>query len=310
MKKIDEDLAGKKMGSIWATGENYDDYQAISPLEKDPKYKVIVNVFNTYYSTPNIRWRFDREFTTDSSFEKSKNELLFSKLFYEQQDGFKVKKVSDNNENKPGSFENPIPNIKLDFIDYLYLSNTKNIMMQSVQYRLLVAYLEFMEFMLASTKGIKGEGVYDNTLSLKDIFIKNYEIINKYEQALLDYLKLDYIMGLTLDDKLLMFPGNSAQEREFDFRDTYKWALKQYEYVVSPIKFTMGGTEWERTKKNFYGAFDKNEARMPYYRVAWKNIELVDEVKRPTLIDNSLEANERMRNVIFSFEPFGWTFKK
>lgn len=78
-----------------------------------------------------------------------------------------------------------------------------------MQYNLLKAYLNYLDMMLNDIK--------DEAKRLKSKLTIKYDVIRKYGEALLEYLKLEHILGLTVDDLLYMFPGTDKG----DFRDTY-----------------------------------------------------------------------------------------
>ncbi|MCS4537165.1 hypothetical protein NXS15_03435 [Mycoplasma sp. CSL7475-4] len=276
----------------------------ISAKDEDAKVK---NINGKKKKVPSAVWKLNRDIYLRNMFD---NEMFLSRAFY-------AKTLAENEI------------INNDWIDWLYLNDSSVLAMQVPQYRLLVAYLRLMKKLTDSinfvavddeaenAKKIKENGsIVDKSknLELNILDSGTYALIEEYEKALLDYLALEHAMGFMgredHNPNLQLFGGGTNYGYKVDYRDTYKWAKKQYEEFVLPLKVGLGNATWASSSSSSYNKRFNNPQTIEKYKLIWADIKEVDGVERPQLITIEL-ARERLGKIINLFnDKFGWKYKR
>ncbi|QJR43943.1 MAG3960 family lipoprotein [Mycoplasma miroungirhinis] len=259
------------------------------------------------YKVPSVAWKLNRDIYLDNMFN---NDMFLSRAFYEK------------SLNKDQALNN-------DWIDWLYLNDSSVLAMQVPQYKLLVAYLRLMKKLTDSInfetvddedklkEAIKNNGsIVDGKISFEENLINSgiSQLIDKYEKALLDYLALEHVMGFTAredhDPNLQLFGGGTNYQYKVDYRDTYKWAKRQYEEFLLPFKFGLGNAIWAQSSSSSYQELFNNPQTIKKYELIWANIKAVDKIDKPELISKDL-AKQRLNQIKSLFKnQFKWKFKE
>lgn len=239
--------------------------------------------FNTInskrYRTPSVIWKLNRAFVGTGSItypykDRIDNEMFLSREFYE-------KTLDSENES-----------LDVDWLDWLYATKTSALALQLPQFNLLKTYLDVL-YTLTIAK-------FDENQKFKDNAQNNglyYKLVD-FESALLDYMKLENVLGITAKPtaaiNLQLFPGGSNYRMYFtDFRDTYKWAYNQYMNFVYPLLAKLDSAINRAIK--FNETFAKN--RRDKYEMIWANIQTVDEIPPPRVL-NENEINRKYDEVL------------
>ncbi|UUD34818.1 hypothetical protein NPA07_03275 [Mycoplasmopsis caviae] len=270
------------------------EFKGFSPLDSENRNKSAGVTYATLY------WKLERTLNIKSRFDK--NELFLWREFY-------GKKLDPKKHL-----------LDMCFIDWNISNNTSSFGMQIVQWNMLIKYLEFCKKVSESVLPNNTTGISDESKSLKDNIDSSglQSIVEDLEKALLDYLKLEQILGFCAEPKreqidLQMFPGGSEYKGEFngnpittDFRDTYRWAHYQYHKVIAPM-WTM--IDNHRVMKSH---LEKNfvESYKDKYEMIWANIKHVDNIEKPYVISEE-EAIAKWNLITKEFkDKFNWKWKE
>ncbi|MDQ0567616.1 MAG3960 family lipoprotein [Mycoplasma yeatsii] len=243
---------------------------------------------------PTGLWYYNRIVDFNGNFD---NELFLSKEFFEKNtdkyDPSKMRLVGD-------------------YFDQILRNKIKVYTMQKSQLDLLLAFLELQQALTDSSLISDENKTLVEQFELSGIRTK----IDKFEDKVLEYLKVKQLVGFTLSDdmsddvSLQLFPGTSFYENyETDFRATYRFAWNEYHKVIQPLVTGLLGYNVmkDRFRKNFSNETNKHSK---YYEFIWANIKLVDELEAPHLIDKNL-ANNRFNNFVNYYKTqFNWKFNK
>ncbi|BAP01078.1 hypothetical protein MCAL160_0538 [Mycoplasmopsis californica HAZ160_1] len=263
-------------------------------VPRSPKDKNSYHDKNLNKKIPSLLWKLQRTITSKSSFHEDNRDIFISKQFYE-------KSLKEDES------------LSLDLIDWIYLSDAKGLMIQSIQYKLLLNWLKFLCFITNSVQNEMQENlvsINDPRKTLAEHFVDNSNIISELEDAILNYLKLDYAMGLTFESEnkniFQLFSG-FEYTKTTDFRDTYRWAWGIYHDVVQPIKYLMGQKWQKETNSKFIKTFSSKN--IEFYNFIWASISSIDKIDKPYLLLEEA-AELKLSNFINLYsEIFQWKFK-
>ncbi|UWD34765.1 hypothetical protein NX779_03035 [Mycoplasma cottewii] len=243
---------------------------------------------------PTGLWYFNRIIEFDGDFN---NELFLSKEFFEK----------DSKRYDPSTMR-----LVGDTFDQILRNKIKVYAMQKVQLDLLVAFLELQQALTDSSL------ISDENKTLVEQFESSGIItkINKFENKVLEYLKVKQLVGFTLTDVfsgevgLQLFPGTGYYEKyPTDFRATYRFAWNEYHKVIQPLITGLLGynVAKDRFRKDFS---DETNKHSEHYKFIWANIKEVDKLDAPHVITKQL-AETRFNNFVNYYKTqFNWKFNK
>lgn len=245
---------------------------------------------------PSIIWKLNRAFTGSGSDvwrpngERIDSEMFLSREFYEK------------------TIDKSTEELDVDWLDWLYANNSSALALQYPQLMMLKHYLNVIDIVI--------NGNWDVNLSFAENAIANklYAALYKYEDALLEYMKLENILGITVKPNakvnLQMFPGGNSYLNKYsvDFRDSYKWAYSQYEDFVYPLLAKLDSSVNRANK--FNTAFVDNAKRAEKYKMIWANIKFIDEVNEPYKLTNNQVDTQYAKQLLWLENNLNVKYKK
>ncbi|MFV8515588.1 MAG3960 family lipoprotein [Mycoplasma sp. Z244B] len=167
---------------------------------------------------------------------------------------------------------------------------------QMLQYKLLKSYLDFLNMLISVNEDLTLEEYIHNEI--------NKEIINKYYEAIIDYLTVKNVLGLTIPTdenftsyNLMLFPGLSYTPAS-DYQDTYLWAKEQLENIVLPLMYdAKDETKSWLVFKILFNEHFKNGNKEDKYQLIWTALEKSTGEKKPSVPDDAtLESKQKEIN--------------
>lgn len=250
-----------------------------------------------------VKWKLDRNVPSQNEigYDRFRNETFLSELFY-----LPVTNI-----------QNETPMIFYDVTDTDTVINWSVLRAGHLQVKLYKDFLNLLKELLTLDEKMNSNKKLIDNLKENQII----ELLEKYHQSLLDFIKLDWIPGLTVEQRknvhpnALIMPGGSDNYNTFAYHNNYKWALNQYQNFTSPLLlfFMKDEKTFSAYHNNTFSRKGTNNSEIPNlhekYEVIWKFLKAMDNVDAPYLISNS-ETEVKTKKIIREFKnAFNWRFK-